>query len=284
MSAGVWGGVPAIVPAIAGGLALMTAGTVPWALLAAANQRFFTSVPWAVIPASLYLWLFWEYAGGKGWPRSSRGQRRLNRRATPLSDGVWAASLLAGTLGLAAVLLLFRVVNRLLVLPQEQVPDVSHMPAATVALLLVMASVVAGVVEEVSFRGYMQRPIEQRHGPAVAILVTGLLFGFVHFTHPEVTLVLLPYYAAIAAVYGTIAHLTDSILPGLVLHAIGNVFYFMQLLGAGRADWQTAPTPVPLIWTTGADASFWISCALAAVVASAAIWSFVELAATARAR
>jgi membrane protease YdiL (CAAX protease family) len=35
----------------------------------------------------------------------------------------------------------------------------------------------------------MQGPIERRHGPVVAILVTGSLFGLLIFTHPEVTLI-----------------------------------------------------------------------------------------------
>ena len=75
-----------------------------------------------------------------------------------------------------------------------------------------MASIVAGVVEEASFRGYMQGPIERRHGPVVAILVTGSVFGFAHFTHPEVTLILMPYYLAVAAIYGA-AGLPDELDP-----------------------------------------------------------------------
>ena len=34
--------------------------------------------------------------------------------------------------------------------------------------------------------------IERRHGPVIAILVTGFVFGFVHFTRPEGTLILMP--------------------------------------------------------------------------------------------
>jgi len=167
-------------------------------------------------------------------------------------------------------------------LPQQQAPDISQMPFVTMASLLLMASVVAGIVEEVSFRGYIQRPIERRHGPAVAILVTGLLFGFAHFPHPEVTLILMPYYLAVAAIYGALAYLTDSVLPGLVLHAVGNVLYFIQLLGQGRAEWQASSKSAALIWDTGADASFWISCVTVVIVGGAMIWAYATLASIVR--
>ena len=62
--------------------------------------------------------------------------------------------------------------------------------------------------------------------------MTGSLFGFAHFTHPEVTLVLMPYYLAVAAIYGTLAYLTNSIWPSVVLHAGGNILGGDRLLRA----------------------------------------------------
>lgn len=150
----------------------------------------------------------------------------------------------------------------------------------TLLLILLMSAVVAGVVEEASFRGYMQGPIERRHGPVVAILVTGTLFGFLHFTHPEVTLVLMPYFLAVAAVYGTLTYLTNSILPALFLHAGGNFLSGLGILAGGR-DLET-PTSAPLIWETGADASFWISFAALLVSAAAVVWAYSMLASVTR--
>lgn len=77
----------------------------------------------------------------------------------------------------------------------------------------------------------------------VAILVTGSLFGFAHFTHPEVTLIPMPYYLAVAAIYGAVAYLTNSILPSMVLHAAGNALGYLDLLARGRAEWQASPSP-----------------------------------------
>jgi Type II CAAX prenyl endopeptidase Rce1-like len=203
--------------------------------------------------------------------------RRTNSRANRLPDDVWGPALLAGILGLMCVLLLQGVLGRLVSLPQQHDLDVSRYPAATVVLWVLMSAVVAGVVEETSFRGYMQRPIEHRHGPVVAILVTALAFGLVHFTHRDVTLVLLPYFLAVAAVYGALAHLTDSTLPSMILHAGGNVFSAVGLFLGGRSEWQLSSAPEPLIWEAGPDVSFWVTVVALLVVGAAAVWAYCGL-------
>ena len=83
-----------------------------------------------------------------------------------LSGEIWGRSLLTGLLGLTTLLPLLRIMSRLAALPAESRPInvPAAMPFATVFLLVVMASIVAGVVEEAAFRGYMQGPIERRHG------------------------------------------------------------------------------------------------------------------------
>jgi membrane protease YdiL (CAAX protease family) len=277
-----WRRLPVVVRAALTGLAVGTAGTLPWAALVAANLKHWAAVPWAVPPTVLYLWLFWRYFQGAGWPRSTAETRRTSFRARRLSGDVWGAAIFAGILGLWALVLLQRVMNRLVILPKQTVPDLSHIPAVTVLLFLLTSAAVAGITEEASFRGYMQGPIERRHGPVIAILVTGTLFGFAHFTHPETTLLLLPFYLAVAAIYGALAYLTKSILPGMVLHAGGNVLGSIDLVARGQSEWQTPSSPAPLIWDTGADASFWISCVFVLVVGGAAVWAYAALARVAR--
>ena len=282
MMISVWSRLPVIVRAVLTGLVVASFGTIPWSLLVKANLKFFPAVPWAVLPAVLYLWLFWRYVNGAWWPHSTAEIRHTTCRANRLSEEVWGASLLAGGLGLVALVLFLSVINRLVKLPAQSTEDVSHIPFMTLTVSLLMSSVVAGVVEESSFRGYIQGPIERRHGPVVAILVTGSLFGFAHFTHPEVTLVLMPYYLAVAAIYGTLAYLTNSILPSMVLHAGGNILGYMDLFTRGRAEWQASSSPKPLIWETGTDASFWISCVAVLIVGAAAIWAYTALATVSR--
>ncbi len=276
-----WGRLPVVVRAVLSGWLVSGIGTGIWVLLSLANQKYFPSLPWAMLPTAGYLWLFWRYFGGDGWPRETAEPRRASLRANQLSPDVWAAAIMAGLVGLVWVLVVQQVLNRLVRLPPQIVSDTSHLPAVTLVGLLFMAAIVAGVVEEAAFRGYMQGPIERRHGPVVAILVTGIMFGFGHFAHPEVGLILMPYYVAVAAVYGGLAYATNSILPSLVLHAGGNMFSFAGQFGAGRSEWQA--TADPLVWETGPDASFVATAAIAIVLGAAVFWAYSSLAAAVRA-
>lgn len=277
-----WRRLPVIVRAVLTGSVVATAGTLPWAALVSANTKHWSAVPWAVPPTALYLWLFWRYVKGAGWPRSTAEARRTYCRPNRLPEEVWGMALFAGIVGLVAIVLLQVVMSRLVTLPQQQDLDISKYPFMTVVLWIVMSAVVAGIVEEASFRGYMQGPIERRHGPVTAILVTGSLFGFAHFTHPEVTLILMPYYLAVAAVYGALAYLTNSILPSMVLHAGGNILGTFDLFTRGRSEWQASATPQPLIWETGIDASFGISIVAFLFVGTGAVYAYSKLASVAR--
>ena len=258
-------------------------GTVPWGVLASANLKYRSELPWAVPVMAAYLVLYWRYvARGWGWPQSTADARRANARANSLPGDVWGQALLAGMLGLASILLLQGVMSRLVVLPQQRDFDLSQYPVVTVLLSVVMSALVAGVVEEASFRGYLQRPIERRYGVVVAILVSGSLFGFAHYTHPEVGLVLLPYYLAVASVYGALAYLTDSIFPSMVLHAAGNMFSLFDLVARGRSEWQLSTTPRPLVWETGPDGAFLGNLIALLVVGTLTVFAYAALAAVTR--
>lgn len=280
----IWLRLPIALRAIITGIAVGAAGTLPWAFLVSINLKRASAFPWAVPIMAAYLWLFWRYfVRGWGWPRSTAEARRVNARANTLSGDVWGAALLAGILGLVAVLLLQGVLSRMVSLPQQRDIDPSQYPLLTVLLWFVMSAIVSGVVEETAFRGYLQRPIERRHGLAIAILVSGTVFGFMHFTHPEVGLALLPFYLAVAAVYGALAYFTDSIWPSAVLHVGGNLFSAADFFARGRSEWELSTTPMPLIWESGPDAAFWGNLFALLVVTALTIGAYAGLARVARA-
>jgi membrane protease YdiL (CAAX protease family) len=141
--------------------------------------------------------------------------------------------------------------------------------------LLIAGAPVAGIIEEAAFRGYMQGPIEKRLGLIVAILITGTMFALVHL---DFTLILWPYYVAVAAIYGTVTYLTNSILPAIVLHTAGNIYSNLDLWLRGRAEWQAAKSPAELVWQAGADQQFWISSAALGVFTALAIAAYLYLA------
>lgn len=280
-----WRSLPIAIRAGLSGIAVASAGTLPWAALAASNLRHGSALPWAVPIMAVYLWAYWLYfVRGRGWPRSTAETRRNNSRANRLAGEVWGAALLAGILGLVGVLLLQGVLGRLVALPQQRDIDPSQYPVLTVLAWVTMSAIVAGVVEETAFRGYLQRPIERRHGPVAAILTTGTLFGLVHFSHPEVGFVLLPFYLAVAAVYGALAYFTDSIWPSLVLHAGGNLFGAFNLFVHGRSEWELSAAARPLIGESGPDAEFWGNLAALLIVGALTVWAFAGLAAARAAR
>ncbi len=68
---------------------------------------------------------------------------------------------------------------------------------------------------------------------------------------------MLPFYVAVAAIYGTMAYVTNSILPGIALHAGGDIFSLVRLWATGQPEWKMMATETPrTIWETGLDASF----------------------------
>jgi membrane protease YdiL (CAAX protease family) len=262
-----WLRIPVAVRAVAVGLGIAIVGTVTWARLIAANAHYLLSVPWAVPVMALILLGWWLYfAKGRGWPEVTAHARRLNGRANHVPDHLWGLALGAGALGLFATLLLQGVLARLVTLPRQQDLDPSQYPILTVFAWIVMSAAVTGVVEETAFRGYIQGGIERRHGLLPAILITGSLFGLSHFTHPEVGIVLLPFYLAAATVYGLLAAATDSTYPSMVFHAGGNVFSAFSLFAGGRSEWELTPAPAPTIWKVGVDASFLATLALLVLV------------------
>jgi membrane protease YdiL (CAAX protease family) len=264
-----------VAQAVLVGMLVMLAGTIPRNILFAANLRYFTGVPWAVPVTAAYLWLFWRYLQGAGPPQSSAGERRAGLRANRLSLREWTWALLAGGLGIVALVFALHVVNRMVVLPQQTLPDLTGVPRITVLSLLLMAAPVAGVVEEAAFRGYMQGPIARRCGLAVAILITGTMFAVAHL---DFTPILWPYYVAVAAIYGTVTYLTNSILPAMVLHTAGNLYSNVDLLLHGQAEWQAAAGHGALIWQAGADMSFWTTLAALLVVLAATVCAYRTLA------
>jgi membrane protease YdiL (CAAX protease family) len=265
----------AILQAVLIGMALAMIGTIPRNILYFLNLKYFTGVPWAVPLVAIYMWLFWRYLNGYGPPQETSAQRRVLMRANPLSGRVWLWSLLAGTSGIVALVAGLRFVNRMVELPEQVLPDVAHVPRYTMLALLLMAAPVAGIIEEIAFRGYMQKPIEEKHGLIVAILITGTMFAVAHL---DFTLMLWPYYVLVAAIYGTVTYLTNSILPAVVLHTGGNIFTNFDLWLHDRAEWQTGSGPAAMIWQNGVDKSFWMTGLLMVLLTGIAVMAYMQLA------
>ena len=96
-------------------------------------------------------------------------------------------------------------------------PELEGRPFAWVPILLTLV-VSAPLIEEVVFRGWIQRPLE-RVSPAFAIVLTSLLFALAH-GFP----LLIPYYVLAGVVLGASVYLTRSLWVAMVAHAAHNAW------------------------------------------------------------
>jgi membrane protease YdiL (CAAX protease family) len=151
-------GTAALAQTVVLGMLVMLAGTLPRSLLFAANLRLAASVPWAVPVTAAYLWCYWRYLGGQWEPADTSAFRRQSLRANRLPAPVWMWALFAGGLGLVALVFGLRLANRLVLLPPQQMPDLTGIPHWTIWSLLLMSAPVAGIVEEAAFRGIHAGP------------------------------------------------------------------------------------------------------------------------------
>ena len=114
--------------------------------------------------------------------------------------------------------------------------DVSAYSTALRWSVLLMGPTVAGVVEEMAFRGYMQSHLE-RVGPTFAVLVTSAIFTLLHASQGlTYLLTFAPGIFIASVVYGHLALKSGSILPGMALHFAGDLaFAYFALLGGDSA-------------------------------------------------
>jgi membrane protease YdiL (CAAX protease family) len=88
-----------------------------------------------------------------------------------------------------------------------------------ILLLSLLISIVPALVEETFFRGYLQRRFLERWSPVVAIGFTTLLFAIMHFDSLTHIVAVIP----LGIVTGLLAYRTNSVKPGMVVHALHNV-------------------------------------------------------------
>lgn len=89
----------------------------------------------------------------------------------------------------------------------------------TITLLSVVLSVVPATVEEILFRGYIQRRLLKRWSPVTAITVSSLLFAVSHMDSIQHIIAVVP----LAVVAGVLAYKTNSVKAGMIVHGVHNV-------------------------------------------------------------
>jgi membrane protease YdiL (CAAX protease family) len=261
-----WERIPIVARAIVVGfLVFAIVGSVAWTAI-----MILIPAPWSIGAMAIVLWVYLRYVSGSWWPKATTESRRARFRATKLPMRVWKWSLIAALL--AAVLLESSLVVafRIIEFPAEAwalAYDFADAPIWQVWLFILMAALVAGITEEVGFRGYMQVPLEGRYGPAIGITIVSIVFVVAHLNQAwagggGILIILF----GISAVWGVLARVSGSLIPGIVSHTVADIANFSYWWTDVAGAFDKRP-----ISETGIDSHFilWI----AVFVASLALFA-----------
>jgi hypothetical protein len=124
-------------------------------------------------------------------------------------------------------------------------------------------------MEEAGFRGYFQVALEREFRGSVAVAVSSLVFALAHFAHGILWPKLLVYFL-VGVAFGATAYLTNSTLPAIVPHIIGDLTFFTLVWPHDAAR--------RLVFDSGTDIWFWIHVAQAIVFTLLAVSAFQRLA------
>jgi membrane protease YdiL (CAAX protease family) len=251
---GFWSRLPVSLRAIVSGLLIALVAANVWPVLLVG-----LGVPIATICEVIFLSFYIWWAAGGGPPRTTQNSRAFAFRRCALSSTQWSWSIVAALFFAvtihAAIVLLFRFVP----FPKEAFRhghDLSFVPSLPLKWLAVVVSAAsAGICEEIGFRGYMQRPIEQRHGAPNAILVSSLFFTLLHLNMTWATLGMVPIVFLAGVLLGLMAWSSGSLIPCMIGHVVMDIGLF--------AYWWTGIAGDFIAWQiteTGVDVSFLIAC------------------------
>ena len=224
--------IPIWIKAIFFGFIILEFGTKLLSIIALANIKRSPNIPWSFPLMAIVLFLVWKYLDGKGIPKSTQKNRHLWMRANALAlkqrKWSWISAILLG----AAILVFIILGAQLMDVPSGQINQIERIsvyPFWTILSLIIMTSLVAGIMEEISFRGYMQKPMEIRYGPKKAILIVALFFTLLHLPNATITPQLIPIFFVGSIGWGVLAYLTNSIIPGIVMHCIVDLISYLWI-------------------------------------------------------
>jgi CAAX protease family protein len=238
--------------AVVVGLVVAALGLLPWNILAQLNMRWWPSVPWCAPVGLLWLFLFWSYLNGAGRPASTAETRRMLLRAVSLHGDILRWCVLAGASGLIALVTLYFVAVQFVDLqPSAFRPrSVAALPFGVVVTAMLMTALVAGVVEEGAYRGYMQGILERRFRAPVTIAIVTIVFTGVHLFGGSKILPLAVPVCATSIVLGALTIITRSVLPAAVVHVLADTTTL-------PVEWGlVGKLPVGRFYRNGLDASF----------------------------
>lgn len=244
-----WRWLPAIVRAPIVAFVVLNIGSTVGVLPVFANTRFLPGIPWSLPATSVVMAVFWFYFTGRGYPAATRAMRQHVTRLKSLPWPIWRAAVLPLLLSIVTVTSLRLALPSILPVEAPKIAlDLSRYPFATVIGLLFSIALTAGIAEEVSFRGYLQKPLEESYGLFPALILTGVAFWLAHAD--KVALSHLPFHLVASVLLGLSAYLTKSLLPAIIGHVLGDALLLPAYAFHKPAFIWSSLTLRPL-WETG---------------------------------
>ncbi len=223
--------------------------------------------PWSGVALAIVLWAYLRYFSGSWGPKATSESRRVRFRATKLPMRVWLWSLIAALLTAvffqSSIVVLCRIIDCTAVAPAAVI-DFAVLPIWQIWLFILGASAIAGIAEEVGFRGYMQVPLEGRYGPAVGITITSIAFVVIHLNQAWASGVgILVILFVGAAMWGVMALTSGSLIPAMISHIVVDISYFLNAWTNFDGTYDNRP-----IGEAGVDTHFilWLVGLVASVV------------------
>jgi membrane protease YdiL (CAAX protease family) len=251
--------IPVWLRAIVSGLLIGMIAANVWPLL-----LINLGVPIAAVAEAIFLGSYIWWAGGGGPPRSLKAARANAFRRGRLSGKEWAWGFLAAIFFAATIHASIVVLFRLVPFPIASFRhgyDFSFIPTMPLRWIAVGVSAAsAGICEETGFRGYMQQPIEQRHGATLAILVSSVFFTALHLTKDWATIGMVPIVFGAGVLLGMLAFASRSLIFCMIGHTVMDIGLFAYWWTGIAGDFTARP-----IGETGVDSLFIGACAVLVV-------------------
>lgn len=177
----------------------------------------------------MLVWLRWR---ARDWPRRigiRLGREGLRDAVIGAVSGLVLYGVIALVIGVP-LLALFRLVFGEGVAPPEQIPG--HLSTNAKALTVFLALVLAPITEELFFRGILYRGVRDRHGVALGMIVSSVLFGATHLVQAPwrdaLFLQTLMVFTGLglATIYERRGNLVADIAAHTAFNVIGIVFIF----------------------------------------------------------
>jgi membrane protease YdiL (CAAX protease family) len=223
----------------------------------------------------LFLTFFLWWAHGGGPPRAARAFRRQAFRSSQLTAAQWTWGLIAAlffaTTVHAAIVLLFRVVPYPVAAFRHgyNLSFIPSQPLRWVAVIVSAAS--AAICEETGFRGFLQQPIEDRHGVSAAVFLSSFFFLALHLTKAWASLGMLPIVFGAGLLLGLLAWSAGSLIPSIIGHFVMDVGLFAYWTGIAGTFKQRPITE------TGVDLPFFIALGVCVISLFLTLFSIARL-------